>query len=255
MDEFKERPKKEEEIKKDKDLIKVIEGVFDRRTELNTFFIMRELGVKKIFGPVSSGKEAKVFPAITNKGEWLAFKIYYVSAASTKRAIAKYLEMGKEGIISSNTRKIITAWARREFNNLETAFKAKVKVPEPITVKENVLVMKFIGENGKRAIHLYEYEADESSLYDIYNKIIKNLIKLVKCAKLIHSDLSEYNIMIHEGEAYFIDMSQAISCSLPNSREFLSRDIRNILSFFKKKGIEEHREEDVIKMIEEGECD
>lgn len=67
--------------------------------------------------------------------------------------------------------------------------------------------------------------------------------------KLIHADLSEYNILFYNNRVYFIDVSQSVEHDHPNALQFLrkvcistqlgsnSQDISNITDFFSKNGI------------------
>jgi len=57
-----------------------------------------------------------------------------------------------------------------------------------------------------------------------------------KC-RLVHADLSEYNILWHDNRAWFIDVSQAVEPIHPHALEFLYRDCTNVTEFFKKKGV------------------
>ncbi|NVM04641.1 MAG: tyrosine protein kinase, partial [Candidatus Helarchaeota archaeon] len=55
-------------------------------------------------------------------------------------------------------------------------------------------------------------------------------------AKLIHGDLSEYNILITpELDIVIIDWPQWVPYDHPNFKFYLKRDISNILKFFKRK--------------------
>lgn len=54
-----------------------------------------------------------------------------------------------------------------------------------------------------------------------------------KC-KLIHSDLSEYNMLWHENKVWFIDVSQSVEPMHPHALEFLYRDCTNVVEFFTK---------------------
>ena len=54
-----------------------------------------------------------------------------------------------------------------------------------------------------------------------------------KC-RLIHADLSEYNMLWHDGNIYFIDVSQAVEPIHPQGLEFLLRDCSNVCNFFSK---------------------
>ena len=56
-----------------------------------------------------------------------------------------------------------------------------------------------------------------------------------KC-KLVHADLSEFNMMWHDDKLYFIDVSQAVEPTHPASMEFLLRDCRHVCEFFNNSG-------------------
>ena len=50
-------------------------------------------------------------------------------------------------------------------------------------------------------------------------------------------DLSEYNILWHEGAPVIIDVSQSVEIAHPYANDFLKKDISNITDYFKKKNI------------------
>ncbi|EHK01417.1 RIO-like kinase [Candidatus Haloredivivus sp. G17] len=54
--------------------------------------------------------------------------------------------------------------------------------------------------------------------------------------KLVHGDLSEYNILVEEDELVWIDFSQGVHESHPEARKLLERDIKNIVNFFNSQG-------------------
>jgi RIO kinase 3 len=56
------------------------------------------------------------------------------------------------------------------------------------------------------------------------------MVAIYRDAELVHADLSEYNILWHEGACYFIDVSQAIIRTTPNALKFLHRDCGNVIS-------------------------
>ena len=55
--------------------------------------------------------------------------------------------------------------------------------------------------------------------------------------KLIHADLSEYNMLWHEEKLWFIDVSQSVEPFHPHALEFLYRDCTNVVEFFSKCGV------------------
>ena len=80
----------------------------------------------------------------------------------------------------------------------------------------------------------------------IFRKVTENIRKLYK-KKLVHGDLSEYNILNHNNEPVFIDFSQATTTDSPNAAELLKRDVKNICNFFGK--YIEADEKEVLKKI------
>lgn len=241
--------KKVEKRRKDEDLFKVVDSTLSPRTYVLLEEIASKLNIDYYLGAISSGKEAKVYPAKTVDGKYYAVKIYYISTSASKRAIQKYTFGDKrfEDIKVTNTRQLIITWARKEFKNLSIMYESGVNVPKPILVEENILVMDFIGENGNRAPLLKELSEDEITK-DLYDEVISQLEIMANKAKLVHGDLSEYNIMVWD-KVYIIDVSQAISIESENAIDLLIRDIENVNRFFSSKGIEVYPTEDILKRL------
>lgn len=57
-----------------------------------------------------------------------------------------------------------------------------------------------------------------------------------KC-KLVHGDMSEYNLLLHADRVHVIDFGQAVDLSHPYHGDFLCRDLRTIGEFFGRKGV------------------
>jgi RIO kinase 1 len=54
--------------------------------------------------------------------------------------------------------------------------------------------------------------------------------------RLVHADLSEYNVLLHAGAAHVIDVSQAVEHDHPHAFDFLRADVRNLEAFFARTG-------------------
>ena len=224
---------------KDSELFRTVEEVFDARTVLTLYGLMRKRIIRRMNGVISSGKEARVYLAYGPRDEKYAVKIYFTSTAMFKKGILKYIigDPRFEGYRPRDTRGLIYLWTRKEFRNLKRLYDAGVKVPRPIAYSNNVLVMEFQGEDNKRYPLLYEVyqELDHEELLKIYNQVIEENNKMVCKARLIHGDLSEYNIMIKPDlDIVIIDVGQAVPPEHPNALEFLERDVRNITRFFRE---------------------
>ncbi len=231
--------KKEEKRRKDEDLFKVVDSTIDYTTFNNLMIVSRKLNFEEIFGSISSGKEAKIYPGKDSSGKFYAIKIFYVSTAQSKRAVQKYTkgDYRFEEAKTGNTRSLIELWTKKEFRNLREMYDAKVRVPEPYIFYKNILVMDFIGNNGVRAPLLRELPEEEIT-EGMYLDILEQVTKMVKGAKLVHGDLSEYNILVFKGLPYVIDVSQSIPLENENSMEMLRKDVENINRFFADRGIE-----------------
>ncbi|WP_292468167.1 serine protein kinase RIO [Methanolobus sp.] len=225
---------------KDTDTLKVTDNVFDDPT-LKTLYTLSNKGILKAMGgPISTGKEANVFLAEGEEQD-IAIKIYRISS-STFNSMEDYI-LGDPRFrnVRHSKRDIIFAWTQKEQRNLIRAKEAGIRVPEPIIAERNILVMEFMGENEKPYPQLKDIKLDKEVARDVYDTIINYMDLLYNEANLVHGDLSEYNILIipATNEAVFIDMGQSVTREHPRSREFMIRDIENIVRYFKKYGINE----------------
>ncbi|MEM0014472.1 MAG: serine protein kinase RIO [Zestosphaera sp.] len=229
-----------------------MEEVFDRATVQAVLKLMRRGTISALKGVVSAGKESRVYWGTNSRGSDLAIKIYLTSSAEFRRGMIKYIvgDYRFDKNVPKSTRKLVTLWARKEFNNYVDLYRAGVSVPEPIDQHENVLVMEFIGEGGVRAPLLKEAVLTRDEYERMFNSIVEDLRKAYVRARLIHSDLSEYNIMVWNSKHYIIDVSQAVHVTHPNAMELLRRDVSNIVRFFEKEaGIEVPPQESILKYV------
>jgi RIO kinase 1 len=213
-----------------------LEEVFDRATLMVIYDFLNSGVLYEVHGVINAGKEARIYWGINKVGKDLAVKIYLTASAEFKRGMLKYIEGDyRFKGVKRDTRSLIFTWAQKEFRNLEQASRAKVRVPKPIAVKNNVLVMEFIGENGINASSLKEQApSDPDAVYKILLTYVK---RLYRKADLVHGDLSEYNIMMWKGKPVIFDVAQAVPTSHPMAEFFLRRDLTNINKFFKRLGV------------------
>jgi RIO kinase 1 len=222
----------------------VLEEVFDRSTLMVIYDFLNKGTIGEIHGVVKSGKESRVYWAKDSKGKELAIKIYLVVSAEFRSGMLKYIEGDPrfKGV-KHGTRSIIFTWAGKEYRNLEQATRAKVRVPRPVAVRDNVVIMTFIGKDGVCAPSLKEQLPRNPE--NIYAALLTELQKLYCKAELVHGDLSEYNIMVWKGRPVLFDVSQSVLLSHPMADFLLRRDLANVNRFFSRLG---------VNVLSPGEC-
>lgn len=226
----------------------VLEEVFDRSTLMTIYHLMNKGIINEIHGSVKAGKESKLYWGKDKEGNNLAIKIFLTVSAEFKKGMLVYL-LGDPRFtrVKRDTRSLIYLWTQKEFKNLHSAFEAGVSVPKPIAVRRNVLIMEFIGENGISAPLLREIPLKNPDR--TYRQILANVKRLYRKAKLVHADLSEYNIMIWKGKPVLFDVSQGVPREHPMASEFLRRDLENMIRYFKRLGVAVPPVEELFKKV------
>jgi len=213
------------------------EEVFDKPTLMTIYELMNKGEIDEIFGAVKAGKESKIYWGKNPDGEELAIKIYLTVSYEFRKGMLTYITGDPRfKHVKRDPRSLIYAWARKEFRNLTEAQEAKVRVPKPYNVQNNVLLMEFIGKNGVSAPLLREVELRNPE--KVYRSLMFNVKRLYRKAKLVHGDLSEYNVMYWKSKPVIFDVSQAVNLKHPNSDQFLTRDLENLNRYFEKRGVE-----------------
>jgi len=222
-------------------------GVFDEMAIQSMHKLMKQGHITEVKGVIKQGKESVVLNGMCGE-RTIAIKVYAIEAANFKRMWPYLAEDPRFRNIKPDKRSIITAWAKKEFKNLERAAKVGVKCPEPLTVRNNILVMSFLGDDFVPAPRLNEIEIENPQ--EIADKVIGSIKILYKNANIVHGDLSEFNILLWNNEPYLIDFSQSVVADHPNARTFLERDVKNVCRYFKKIGAECNAEEILEELIE-----
>lgn len=76
-----------------------------------------------------------------------------------------------------------------------------------------------------------------SSYSDLYQELLLTLRKMYHECKLVHADLSEYNILYHDSHLYIIDVSQSVEHDHPHAFDFLRNDVKNTEEYFLRRGV------------------
>ncbi|XP_003468904.1 serine/threonine-protein kinase RIO1 isoform X1 [Cavia porcellus] len=224
---------------KDKADRATVEQVLDPRTRMILFKLLTRGIISEINGCISTGKEANVYHASTPNGESRAIKIYKTSILVFKDR-DKYVSgefRFRHGYCKGNPRKMVKTWAEKEMRNLIRLNTAEIPCPEPIMLRSHVLVMGFIGKDDMPAPLLKNVTLSESKARELYLQVIQCMRRMYQDARLIHADLSEFNMLYHAGGVYIIDVSQSVEHDHPHALEFLRKDCANVNDFFLKHAV------------------
>ncbi|KAJ5655977.1 Serine/threonine-protein kinase RIO1 [Penicillium longicatenatum] len=238
------------------------EQVLDPRTRMLLLQMINRGLVSEIHGCLSTGKEANVYGAISLPDEedappqHRAIKVYKTSILVFKDR-DKYVTgefRFRQGYSKSNNRAMVKLWAEKEMRNLRRIYSAGIPCPEPIYLRLHVLAMGFIGNSkGVAAPRLKDVEFDipepDVRWRALYMELLGYMRVMYQVCRLVHADLSEYNILYHKDRLYIIDVSQSVEHDHPRSLEFLRMDIKNVSDFFRRKGVHTLSERTLFEFI------
>ncbi|KAI1337872.1 RIO1 family-domain-containing protein [Xylariaceae sp. FL0016] len=226
------------------------EQVLDQRTRMILYQMINRGAISEVHGAISTGKEANVYgavayPDINGPAIQRALKVYKTAILSFKDR-ERYItgeHRFKSGADKGNNRKMVKLWAEKEFRNLRRIHSAGIACPEPIQLKLHVLVMDFLGDRKGWAfprLRDANIPADEAEQIwpHLYIQLLTIMRRMYQVCRLVHADLSEYNILYNQKQLYIIDVSQSVEHDHPRSLEFLRMDIKNTGDFFRRQGVE-----------------
>ena len=236
---------------KNKEEFRVIEEVFDRPTLMGILKLLNKGTIDTLHGVVKAGKEARLYYATDKEDAQLAVKIYFTHTADFRKGMMQYIRGDPRfKHVRRNSRSIIYTWTQKEYNNLQLCETVNINSPRPLDFFRNILVMTFIGEDGVPAPLLRETLPEDPQAF--YELVLDEMYKMWREAGLVHGDLSEYNIMIHDEKPVIFDVSQAMLTIHPIAPMLVDRDIQNINFFFKRIGAELRDSEELKEWITGG---
>jgi RIO kinase 1 len=204
-------------------------------------------------GTLKTGKEADVHllrRAVGTDGPacLLAAKRYRSDEHRSFHRDAQYLEgrrlrrsrenRAMAGRSSFGRNLIAEQWAAAEFGALARLWSIGAPVPYPVQRDGTELLVEFLGSpEGVAAPRLAELRPEPDELRTLWNGLLAALVTLAG-EGLTHGDLSAYNVLVHRGEPVLIDLPQVVDVvSNPTGREFLARDVHNIVGWFAARGL------------------
>lgn len=182
----------------------------------------------EVDGLISTGKEANVYLA-RYSGAPIAVKVYRLYQTSHRGG--RPIKLDSAGWLAAH-----------EFDMQYQAWKGGARVPTPARRVENMFSMRYLGNEEGPAPRLQDVELEEpEAILQIIMEGVRDLAK----AGIVHSDLSAFNVLVHEGLPWFIDFSEAVQVDrtgyspwirLTEATAALERGLRALDLYFRKYG-------------------
>lgn len=118
--------------------------------------------------------------------------------------------------------------AEREYELLEAMY-PHARVPEPIDHNRHGIIMERVD-----GIELTQATVADDVAGPLLRTILEELAT-VYATGYVHTDVSEYNVLVSADNIWLIDWPQAVDVDHPNHQELLTRDVRNIVRYFDRK--------------------
>lgn len=179
---------------------------------------------------VAKGKESDLYTAECSSIGSCVIKFYRIGRISFRDVKRKrsFSKLSPNWLVRS------TRAAASEAKAYKLLLKvSEVNIPNFFWRSRHALVLEYV--EGKRLSNLEKSELNVGLFYQIVSQV-EHMLK----ARFVHADLSPFNILVSDSgkKVYIIDFPQWVPLSHPNSLFYLSRDLNNIASFFKRKGID-----------------
>jgi RIO kinase 1 len=155
-----------------------------------------------------------------------------VRESRDNRAMAKRTAVGMQMIAGQ--------WADAEFTALRNLYTIGVPVPYPVQILGTEILEEFIGDHvtQQAAARLAQLRPEPDEVADLWDQLVAATSLLAR-AGYAHGDLSAYNILVQDGRLILIDVPQIVDVvANPQGREFLTRDARNVATWFAARGLD-----------------
>lgn len=223
---------------------------------LGGFFEQR--WIDDILRLVKGGKEASVYHCTAGpnlQAPWLAAKVYRPRRFRNLKNDHLYregrLDLDENGHVINDTRMLHaikkrtefgrelmhTSWIEHEVKIMQTLEAAGADVPRQYASGSNAILMEYIGGEEMAAPTLNSLTLDPDEAYPLFKRLLRN-IDIMLDNRIIHGDLSAYNILYWEGQFTLIDFPQAIDPEINRSAfQIFQRDVTRVCEYFRAQGI------------------
>ncbi len=196
----------------------------------------------EVVGLISAGKEADVYLGRYN-GAPLAIKVYRLYRTSHRGG----------GPIKAD----MLGWrAAHEFEITHQAWKGGARVPAPARRVEHMFSMRYLGDDDGPAPRLHDVRLEEPEPF--LAAVLQGVEALAR-AGVVHGDLSTYNILVHDGQPWWIDFSEGFRIDrvgtsswmrLTEATEALRRGLKALGAYFRRYGLAVEPEALVARLVD-----
>ncbi|KAJ8923344.1 hypothetical protein NQ315_001902 [Exocentrus adspersus] len=237
------------------------EFTLDQHTRLLLYRMTISRLIQDVSGVVCVGKDAILLHATLDPSypkatkDWpseCVIKVFKTTCSKFFKEQPKYIKEDsrlRHKYVKVTTGKTIQFWSKREVGNLSRLKIAGIPCPQVLQAKQHVVVMSFIGKNGRRAPRLADTRLSREEYASAYEQVRNSMKMLFEKVNLIHGDLSENNILWHDGLCYFIDVNQSVEPSHDKAFRYLFKDCTNIIKFFGKKLVKVETPEQLFEFV------
>jgi RIO kinase 1 len=210
---------------------------------------------------VKGGKEAHVYQCLAHasvvdlENAYIAAKVYRPRQFRNLRNDAMYRE-GREHL-DSDGRVIIddrmlqairkrtsygmqlshASWIEHEVKALQDLHAAGADVPQVFASGHNAILMSYIGGEEMAAPTLNTVELERDEARPLFQRVLHN-VEIMLAHKLVHGDLSAYNILYWDGRITLIDFPQVIDPETNhNAFRIFERDLTRVGEYFARQGV------------------
>lgn len=198
--------------------------------------------VDEVLSRLMSGKEADVY-VVRCGDEIRCAKVYKEAVKRSFKQAALYQEgrkvrnsrraraMGKGSKFGREQQE--ETWQNAEVEALYRLADAGVRVPQPYSCLDGVLLMELItDENGEVAPRLCEVSLSAEQAREHHAAVMRYVVRML-CVGLVHGDLSEFNVLVDQNGPVIIDLPQAVDAAGNNNAEsMLARDVNNMSRYY-----------------------
>ncbi|HSO27739.1 MAG TPA: RIO1 family regulatory kinase/ATPase [Anaerolineales bacterium] len=216
--------------------------------------------ITDILRQIKGGKEASVYLCAANpdlqpdRSPYLAAKVYRPRRFRSLKNDHLYREgranldadgnpITNDGMLHAIRKRteygrqlLHTSWIEYEYQTLMRLAAAGLDVPAPLGRGDNAILMAYIGSEDMAAPTLNSVTLPPAEARLHFERLVHNLDQML-ALRVVHADLSPFNILYWEGEITLIDFPQAIDPLVNRSAlNIFERDVRRVCEYFEPLG-------------------